>query len=145
MPYRRVLTLAPDDAGYVAGIIDGEGTITLSRRHARDQRQLVVSVSSTERPILEWVRKQVGAGKITGKRTVSDRHNPGLTYTVSNRQALDLLRQIAPRLRSYKRARAELVLERYAELTPRNGRYTAELIERRRAFEQALLAITLRR
>ena len=41
--------------------------------------------------------------------------------------------------------RAELVLERYAELTPRNGRYTVELLERRRAFEQALLAITLRR
>lgn len=145
MPYRRVPTLAPDDAGYLAGIIDGEGTITLSRRHARDQRQLVVSVSSTERPMLEWVRKQVGAGKITGKRTVSDRHNPGFTYTVSNRQALDLLRQVAHRLRSYKRARAELVLERYAELTPRNGRYTVELLERRRAFEQALLAITLRR
>ena len=31
--YRSVLRLDPRDAAYIAGLIDGEGTITLSREH----------------------------------------------------------------------------------------------------------------
>ena len=144
MPYRRVLTLAPDDAGYLAGIIDGEGTITLSRRHAGDHRQLVVSVSSTERCILEWILGTVAAGKITGKRTTSPRHSAGYTYAICNRQALDLLAQVVCHLHSYKRKRADLILRQYLELTPRNGRYTADLLRRRSEFETELLGIKAR-
>jgi hypothetical protein len=33
--YRSVLALSAVDAGYIAGLVDGEGTITLSRKHAR--------------------------------------------------------------------------------------------------------------
>jgi hypothetical protein len=39
--YREVAPLSQVDAAYIAGLIDGEGTITLSRRHANDRRQLV--------------------------------------------------------------------------------------------------------
>ena len=70
----------------------------------------MVSISSTESCILDWVLATVGAGKITRKRVVSSRHAPGLTYSISNRQALSILEQVAPYLRSYKRRRAQLVL-----------------------------------
>lgn len=46
--YREVASLSPVDAAYIAGLIDGEGTITLSRRHAVDRRQLVVSANAEE-------------------------------------------------------------------------------------------------
>ena len=46
--YRQVSSLSPTDAAYVAGIIDGEATITLSRKHAGESRQLVISISNTE-------------------------------------------------------------------------------------------------
>ncbi|MGH8618677.1 MAG: LAGLIDADG family homing endonuclease, partial [Burkholderiales bacterium] len=65
--YRKAAVLSPTDAAYLAGLIDGEGTIGLTRRHRNDQRQVVVSISNTERPLLEWVLLTVGAGKITGK------------------------------------------------------------------------------
>jgi hypothetical protein len=45
MPYRTVRALAPVDAAYMAGLIYGEGTVTLSRRHRNDQRQLVFAES----------------------------------------------------------------------------------------------------
>jgi hypothetical protein len=45
--YRAVNSLSTVDAAYLAGLVDGEGTITLSRKHAREKRQLVVSISST--------------------------------------------------------------------------------------------------
>jgi hypothetical protein len=132
--------MKPDQAAYLAGLIDGEGTITLSRRHANERRQLVVSIVSTEREIVAWARETIGAGKITRKRTSSMRHTPSFTYSISNRQALEVLRQTMPHLRSYKRRRAELALERYVSLTPRNGKYSPDLAAARQLFELHFLA-----
>jgi hypothetical protein len=142
--YRITRKLAPIDAAYIAGLVDGEGTISLLRRHRGDERQLVVSISSTERVLLEHVLAAVGVGKITRKRTYSVRHAPGLTYSVSNRQALALLEQLAPHLRSYKAERARLLISGYVRLTPRNGRYTPALRAAREAFVARVLATKAR-
>lgn len=72
----RVRELSVAEAAYLAGLIDGERTIALSRKHARENR-----------------------------------------------------------LRSYKRARAQLVLAEYVALTPRNGKYTDETLSARTEFE----------
>jgi len=130
------------DAAYIAGLIDGEGTISLARRHAREQRQAVVSIANTERCLLEFVAQSVGAGKITRKRIARETHTPSFCYTISNRQALALLRQIVPYLRSYKRERTSILLARYVRLTPRNGKYSPEIRALRAQFEREFLAIT---
>jgi len=141
MKRKTVSELRPTDAAYLAGLVDGEGTITLSRRHANERRQLVLSVVSTEPALLDWVVAAVNAGKVTRKRTVSERHAPSQTFSIANRQALQLLRQVAPYLRSYKRCRAELVLDQYVAVTPRNGHYTPSLDAERRAFEARFFAL----
>ncbi len=141
MAYRTVKTLAPADAAYLAGLIDGEETVTLSRRHRNDQRQLVVSIANTERRLLEWTLDTVGAGKITAKRISSPLHSPSFTYSIANRQALQLLEQIAPYLRSYKATRTQLIPESYINLTPRNGRYTEEIRAERDRFLTTVLGI----
>lgn len=46
--YRRCQNLSAADAAYIAGLIDGEGTVALARKHANENRQLAVSISSTE-------------------------------------------------------------------------------------------------
>jgi len=48
---------------------------------------------------------------------------------------------LPPHLRTYKPQRAQLILEHYIRLTPRNGKYTKELKAERGQFEQAVLAI----
>jgi hypothetical protein len=141
---RNVNELSPVSAAYIAGIIDGEGTVTLSRLHANENRRLVVSIANTEIELLRFVHEEVGAGKVTRKRTTSVRHTPSFCYAVTSRQALELLRQVAPYLRSYKRQRAELALARYEAMTPRNGKYTAAQLVARKAFEEAFLASTSR-
>lgn len=141
---QKVRRLSVSDAAYIAGLVDGEGTIALTRKHARDNRQLVISISSTERPILDFVQTSLGVGKITRKRTSRAHHRPGLTYTVANRQALALLEQIHPYLHSYKYARGALVLTNYLALTPRNGKYNEATRSARTAFEDAFLSITTR-
>jgi len=142
MVYKVARMLTIDEAAYLAGLIDGEGTISLSRRHANERRQLVVSISSTEPELVDWAASTTGVGKITRKRTSSDKHAPGLTYSVSNRQALAVLRQVQPYLRSYRKLRAKLVLVQYLALTPRNGKYTGEVAMRRAVFESTFLNTT---
>jgi hypothetical protein len=129
------------DAAYIAGLIDGEGTVTLSRRHRTENRQLVVSISNTERPLLEYVLNSVGAGKITNKKTYQSHHTASYTYTISNRQALDLLNQTFPYLKTYKAKRSEIILRDYIRLTPRNGHYSPEIKQARTDFEHTVMNI----
>jgi hypothetical protein len=136
-----VRRLSKHQAAYIAGLVDGEGTITLTRLHRDEGRRLVLSISSTEIELLEFVLKTVGAGKITGKRTYSARHAPSFSYAITSRQALAVLEQTLPYLRSYKKSRAALVLRHYLPLTPRNGRYTNKLKAARKEFEANLFRI----
>ena len=139
--YRTVQRLAPETAAYVAGLVDGEGTITLSVEHRGERRRIVVSISDTDRSLLEFVREAVGAGRITGKRTYSERHTPRFAYGVTNRQALDLLSQITRYLKTYRAKRAQMALQRYVALTPRNGKYPEAILRLRDEFEREFLAV----
>ncbi|HEY4498775.1 MAG TPA: LAGLIDADG family homing endonuclease [Candidatus Paceibacterota bacterium] len=140
--YKKVRELKKEEAAYLAGIIDGEGTVTLTRRNRNDQRQLAVTVSSTDRHLLEYVLQIVGVGKITNKRMNRSNHSPAYTYQLSNRQALSLLKQIAPFLRTYKRDRARVVLDGYLKVTPRNGKYSTEMLGAKEKFNSAFFAFS---
>jgi hypothetical protein len=142
--YRKLQPLSTADAAYIAGLIDGEGTVTLTRQHRNDYRQLSVSISSTEIAMLKYVKLVTGVGIITNKKTSKSHHAPSFTFAVYNRQALALLEQTVKFLQSYKRKRSVMVIENYIALTPRNGKYTVEMLDRKKAFEQAVLAITAR-
>lgn len=137
-------TLTDSEAAYIAGIIDGEGTITLTRTHRGENRRPVVSVSSTELPLLLYVRSVVGAGRITGKARTHDHHSPSFAYVLLSRQALNLLSQIVRYLRTYKAGRARLLLDEYLLVTPRNGRYSPDQREARRSFEERFFSISVR-
>ena len=129
------------DAAYIAGIIDGEGTVTLSRKHKGDNPQLVISIANTDYGLLDYMLTCIGTGKITRKRTVRSHHTPSATYAIENRQALDLLEQVFPYLRTYKKERARLILKYYIKLTPRNGKYTEELATERQEFVDHVLRV----
>lgn len=142
--YRKVRKLTPEQAAYLAGLIDGEGTIALTRKHRGEHRQLMVSISSTEQPLLKYVKKVIGAGRITNKCTYQANHTPSITYAISNRQALDVLGQVRPYLKTYKAKRARLILRSYIRLTPRNGKYTQALLKERDVFINKFLRLNPR-
>ncbi len=143
--YKKVKKLSREDAAYIAGIIDGEGTISLTRKHRGEHWQLVISISNTELPLLKYVKKAIGAGRITNKRTYQSHHTPSVTYAISNRQALTVLEQVRPYLRTYKAKRAELILRSYIRLTPRNGKYTQAQLNERDIFIEKFLRLNPRR
>jgi hypothetical protein len=137
MPYRIFKTLSPVEAAYMAGLIDGEGTVTLSRRHRNDQRQLVVSIANTERRLLEWTFDTVGAGRKANLQSTTlaqlhlfDCKSSGPATTRTNRAVPEVLQ-----------SHAQLALQNYINLTPRNGRYTEEIRAERDRFLTTVLGI----
>jgi len=132
------------DAAYIAGIIDGEGTITLTRTHRGENRRPLLTISSTESALLLYVQSAIGLGRITNKACAREHHTPSFTYVISSRQALAVLSQVAQYLRTYKASRARLLLDEYTSVTPRNGRYTPEQRTARQQFEARFFAISVR-
>jgi hypothetical protein len=102
---------------------------------------LVVCISNNELEILEYAKGKIGAGRITTKRTYNERHADSYAYQISSRQALDLLTQIVPHMKSYKARRALLTLKHYVRLTPRNGKYRPGVVKERERFEHQVLSI----
>jgi len=139
--YKKTRKLTKIAAAYIAGLIDGEGSVSLTRRHKNENRQLEVSISNNDLNLLRYVRDTAGTGRITRKKTYSSNHRPGGAWIISNRQALELLSQIAPYLITYKAQRAKLVLENYLRLTPRNGKYNDKLQKEREDFIARFLVI----
>ena len=139
--YKQIKLLRKIDAAYIAGLIDGEGTVTLTRKHKNENRQLCISIASTEIALLDFVLKATGVGKITNKRATKSHHTHSFAYAVYNRQALALLEQTLPFLQSYKHERAALILKDYLDVTPRNGKYNAEILAKKEIFEKTILSI----
>lgn len=139
--YKKVKKLNPAERGYIAGLIDGEGTITLCRKHINEYRQLAVTIANTEYVLIKEILDIIGAGKITKKNPYKEKHSEAYTYQIYNQQAHSLLTQICFYLRSYKKKRAEFVLENYNRLTPRNGKYSEEVLAEKEKFIKSFFEI----
>ncbi|GGC82109.1 hypothetical protein GCM10007216_10820 [Thalassobacillus devorans] len=44
------------EAAYMAGIIDGEGSITLTRIHKNEHRRPCITISSTDKELLTYLQ-----------------------------------------------------------------------------------------
>lgn len=139
--YRKVRKLKPIEAAYIAALIDGEGTVSLVRGNKNTHRELRIEIGNGDFKLLNWVKKLISAGQITLKRPNKKGHSISYVYRIRNRQALNLLSQISSYLKTYKRERAELVLKNYTKLTPRNGKYSPELLKQRKRFIKAFFSI----
>lgn len=140
--YGKLKNLNLENRVYIAALIDGEGTVALTRKQRNEYRRLETQISNNDLKLLEWAKMSIGAGQIIIKRPRDNRkHATSYTYRICNRQAFNLLAQISSYLKTYKRKRAELVLKNYIKLTPRNGKYTPELLAQREKFIKAFFSI----
>ena len=139
--YKKVKQLTPTQAAYLAGLIDGEGTVALTRMYKGGHRRVGITISNTELPMLQWVLEAVGVGQITNKRVYKKEWTPSYAYQAYSQQALDILDQVVPYLMTYKKKRAELVLRDYKRLTPRNGKYSMGVLGQREKFVEMFFNI----
>lgn len=102
------MTLTPEVAGYTAGILDGEGTVTLNLRKAPRSTDALVVVGNTDERMLLWLQSHLGGVVSLAHR--ADAHcRTTWTWRLYSINARRLLRAILPLL-VVKRRHAELVL-----------------------------------
>jgi hypothetical protein len=121
--------LSDVEAAYTAGILDGEGSISLTRNRKDRWPSPQVSVASNDRELMVWLSEHFG-GSITTKKPRRSTHSISYDWKLTDRQALQFLALVRPYLViGRKIKRADLLLNAYLNSTPRNGRYTAEQLE----------------
>ena len=121
---------------YIAGLIDGEGTITLARKHKKDKwRTPVISVSSTTLEIIHALKATLG-GHVCAHKKYQEHHKAAFSWRLTGRKAIALCGKLKDSLRvPEKRHRANLIFQAYLECTPRNGKYTTHKHAQKVKFE----------
>lgn len=137
------MNLTPEEKAYLAGIIDGEGSIMLLTFHHNQLPSPCISISSTTLELLEWIKDRTGIGEIKAKKNYNtEKHKNSFMYVIKYDNALNLLENIEPYLViNSKKARTKLILSQYKQLTPRNGRYTKEQLELKMKFYEEFISI----
>lgn len=130
------------EKGYVAGIIDGEGTVTLTKIHSTDKfRAPSIEVTSTTYEILNKLKELCG-GTISNVTKREEYHKQAYRWVLRYDKVLSLLKDISDYLlEPNKKARAKLLLEKYKEVTPRNGKYNQEKLEEKLNFEKTFFEL----
>ena len=102
---------SPTELAYLAGFIDGEGTVTVT--HARQRLAHCVSpvlvVCNTYLPVMEHLRGRFG-GTISKREVKKAHHRHVYILYWSSRRAVQLMEAVLPYL-IIKRRHAELVIE----------------------------------
>ncbi|HIG0360676.1 TPA: LAGLIDADG family homing endonuclease [Clostridium sporogenes] len=132
-----------EQKAYIAGIIDGEGSIMLLKFHNNQFPSPCVSISSTTIELLEWMKDVTKIGTIKSKKNYNtEKHTDSFTYTIKYNDAINLLIQIGPYLViKNKKARARLIIEKYKSITPRNGKYSNEMLKAKEKFYKEFINI----
>lgn len=138
MSRRQLKKMKKVEASYVAGIIDGEGTITLTRESKlRKFKTPHISVPSTSHEILDAMINLVGGGNIIQKKKYKKHHKQSYVWTVTGRQCVDLCKMIFPFLReTKKKRRAEKFAKEWNKITPINGKYSEKILRKKLKFEK---------
>ena len=124
------------DKAYVAGLIDGECTVGLTKFDRRCNRAPFVSFPNTAPELISEFMRLCGGIRCT-KRIAESNHSPSWTVTVRYANAIKLLRLIRPYMRHADKCyRADMLINEYASVTVRNGKYTAAMKAAKADFER---------
>ena len=121
--------LTAEKLAYVAGIIDGEGHISIRRSmpaNASKQKRLspayeiMVGITNTSPKLIEFLKDEFGGTVTLMNQDRPEHHKPCFRWGLSSNQAIRFIEAIAPFL-LVKKERAELVLA-YSRIKPEYDR-----------------------
>ncbi|APC85787.1 LAGLIDADG family homing endonuclease [Clostridium botulinum] len=132
-----------EQKAYIAGIIDGEGSIMLLKFHGNQFPSPCISISSTTIELLEWIKSVTKIGTIKSKKNYNtEKHSDCFTYTIKYNDAINLLIEIEPYLViKNKKARTRLIIKKYKSVTPRNEKYSNEMLKAKEEFYKEFINI----
>ncbi len=106
------------DAGYLAGILEGEASFLVYRNHfSSGYGRAGVEISSTDIEIVRWVSRILG-GNVRRKANVGNGRKPQWVLRCKPKGCLDILPGIIPLMKASRiQRKAELVLDFLATCT----------------------------
>lgn len=98
-PDRSMLTIkrfSKTDAAYIAGILDGEGYIALSRKTDSTTRsgycyRPSVAVTNTKHDLLKWLQRKTGLGNVRVMKKRNAKHKQAWRWELWSQQARQVL------------------------------------------------------
>jgi hypothetical protein len=130
-----------EELAYAAGLFDGEGSISLVRHRDNRTHSPQVSIASTDYEVVNWFRERFG-GSIVTKQPRMSNHSVSYDWRLTDRRALAFLEVIRPYLVIERKIRRiDLLLSDYLECTPRNGRYSEEMAERKQKLIETFFSL----
>lgn len=129
------------ELAYIAGLVDGEGSVTLCRQHKTDQfRTPTLSLTNTDKGLVDLMKQAFG-GSIRKQKAYKEHHLPAWVWSCVYNRALFACTVLLPYLRhASKITRARMFVYEYKNLTPRHGKYTEEMRKTKLEFEERFLA-----
>jgi hypothetical protein len=103
----RVCSLPPGEIAYVAGLIDGEGCIGITKSKGYYYARMDMGMTEVALPILNWLHARFG-GSVRQNRAETEKWAAAFAWTMQGKKAAAFCRCIAPWLR-LKRRQAEIV------------------------------------
>jgi intein-encoded DNA endonuclease-like protein len=133
------------NAHYIAGFFDADGYITLAKHAKTQEKTPMVGFTNNVREILEKIQeflyKETGTkGYISLKRARRDTHNDSFDLKYQGILNCTKVLSVLPIIHPKKVARFALLPE-LQRLTPRNGKYRADVLQQRRELCQRFLEI----
>ncbi len=124
-----MIPLEEVEKAYLAGIIDGEGTVTLQKHHRNETPQPCVSVANNSFELLQWIKLRIG-GVIVSKKKRKPHHNDSYAWSIRQDKAIRFLNEIKQYL-IIKKPQADLIVRRYKSVTHRAGKYTPAMLKKK--------------
>ena len=126
------LSLNEVEKAYIAGIVDGEGTIGLWRHHKNETASPMVTIANNSLDLLQWIQSKVG-GNICSKKKRQAHHGDSYALSLKQDRAICFLNEIKSYL-IIKKQQAELITGEYKTVTHRAGKYTPEMLVKKEAL-----------
>jgi biotin operon repressor len=115
-----VSRLSEREKGYIAGLVDGEGTITIQIREVLHNKKKdfhlcpLLLVSNSNRTVMEWLKEKLGGKTIVDRYTRRDKklgfRKIYYTFEMRGKRILPVLEAICPSLQ-IKREQCEAVIQ----------------------------------
>ncbi len=117
-PKAPICDLTPTEAAYLAGIVDGEGSLYLrsDKRGPTKYTRIIIGITSIE--LIEWLREKVGGNPAHTDKPLPKRSTVYRWQVSHHLDCATVLRQIIPYL-VIKRAKAQEMLDFISQRHPR--------------------------
>lgn len=105
------------DLAYMAGMIDGEGSIMISVSKKHGNLTSKLTVYNTNEPVIRWMSETFGGSVFKVGRPLRLKHRQEWAWSTVGNPAVAILKQVMPYLK-IKRTLAELAIEAWENRCP---------------------------